>query len=200
MPAAAGLDVAPPNTYVLVVSVHDVLRLTADPAISTTRSAARSISGPPIEVPLPDDDQPQRGSSPVCFLDEVDPSYAGYLSADEVVQTLVALRADEAALTALAQALAPEAPALARLGDAYAADAAATGLALDQLGLASTVQPRFVHPLDSEPTLEQLIARAHAVCGKLRAVLPKIASDRLHATLKQALARHEERLADLSRD
>ena len=147
------------------------------------------------------DDPPERGrsSSPVCFLDEVDPSYAGYLSADEVVQTLVALRADEAALTALAQALADEAPALAPLGDAYAADAAATSHALDQLGLASALKPRFVHTPDSEPTLEQLVARADAVCAKLRAVLPKIASDRLHATLKCALTRHEARLADLAR-
>jgi hypothetical protein len=149
---------------------------------------------------LPDDDQPQRGSSPVCFLDEVDPAYAGYLTDDEVARMLVALHADEAVLAALAHALAPEAPALGTLGDAYAADAAATAHALERLGVAPTTPPRFVHPLDSEPTLAQLIARATAVCGKLRAVLPKIASDRLHATLKEALAHHEDRLASLARD
>ena len=148
----------------------------------------------------PPDDSPGRGSSPACFLDEVDPAYAGYLTADEVAQTLIALRADEAALAALAHALAREDAALGQLGDAYAADAAATGRALARLGGAPAAKPRFGHPLDSEPTLAQLIARATAVCGKLRAVLPKIASDRLHATLKEALAHHEDRLVGLARD
>jgi hypothetical protein len=149
----------------------------------------------------PDDDPPERGSSasPVCFLDAVDPAYAGYLTPDEVAQMLVALRADEDALAALARALAPDAPALAALADGYAADAAITARTLAGLGVAPTARPRFVHPLDSEPTLAQLIARAQAVCGQLRAVLPKIASDGLHTALKQALAHHQERLADLTR-
>jgi hypothetical protein len=156
---------------------------------------------------LPDDDPPRdeaperaRGSSPVCFLDEVDPAYAGYLTPDEVARMLVALRADEAALAALAHALAREDTALAPLGDSYAADAAATAHTLAQLGVAPTARPRFAHPLDSEPTLGQLIGRAQAVCEQLRAALPKIASDGLHATLKAALARHQERLAELVRD
>jgi hypothetical protein len=146
---------------------------------------------------LPDDDPPDlpaRGSSPACFLDDVAPAYAGYLTDDEVSALLAAVLAAEHAIAALGRALAARAPALATLADGLDADAKTTARELARLGVAVSDPPRFVTPIDSPASIEGVVARHRALCEHLRAVLPKIASDGLHAALNRALARHEARV------
>lgn len=113
---------------------------------------------------MPDDDdsdRPERGSSPVCYLDETSPAYAGYLTDDEVTVVFDALRTVESEITTLEREL-----------------------------------PRFGDPADSKAARTRLDERRRAVCEILRAALPKIASDRLHAALNRALTHHQARLAE----
>lgn len=108
----------------------------------------------------PDDDLArERGSSPVCYLDDASPAYAGYLTDAEAAAVVDALRDVEAEIAALEAEL-----------------------------------TRFVDPADSTAARTELDARRRAVCDILRAALPKIASDALHAALNRALAGHEARL------
>jgi hypothetical protein len=140
---------------------------------------------------LPDDDAPRRGSSPACFLDEVDPAYAGYLTTDEVAATLAELVAAERALAALASALAAGDPALRPPAEALAAAAQTTARELVAAGAPPLRESRFVTPADSMPTPEALAEAHRALCTRLRATRPRIASDALHAAINRMLARQE---------
>src|SRR5581483_5432826 len=64
------------------------------------------------------DDRDDLGGAPVCYLDEADPAYAGYLTREELRDWLAATLARVAA--ARAGAPAPLAPALATLQDVLA--------------------------------------------------------------------------------
>jgi hypothetical protein len=135
-------------------------------------------------------DDDARGGEPACFLDEVDPAYAGYLIDAEVDRFLAALLARERAALATARALGADA-------DAFAAAAAMLADELARRPRASDASPdaRFAAFADSPPTQGALAALETELIGMLEATLPRIASNALHDALNRALARHRAQRA-----
>src|SRR5579871_3501678 len=137
---------------------------------------------------MADDDAP--GGSPACFLDEVDPAYAGYLTEAELGQVLAALPVRERAALVLARRL-PPAPEPS-LTAARAAIVAMLEGELARRRLASNQRPddRFAPPADSTAPAAALAALEAELVGMLQTTLPRIASDALHDALNRALAAH----------
>lgn len=138
---------------------------------------------------MADDDE--RGGTPACFLDEVDPAYAGYLTEAELGAWLVGLRARVRTAHAMARTLGRERNATALGGT----EAMLTG-ELERRGLApdasarAGLAPRFAAPADSPPSPAGLAALEAEVVGAIEAALPRIASDTLHDALNRALIAH----------
>ena len=139
---------------------------------------------------MADDDEP--GGEPACFLDEVDPAYAGFLTDAEVSGFLVALLARERAALAMARALGVTAVAGAVAG----VEAVLEGeLARRPLAREVSADPRFAGSVDSPPTPAALAALETELIGMLEATLPRIASDALHDALNRALTLHRAQRA-----
>jgi hypothetical protein len=146
---------------------------------------------------MADDDAP--GGSPACFLDEVDPAYAGYLTEAELGRVLAALLVRERAALALAQRLPPaHEPAVIA---ALAAIVAMLEGELARRPHASNEGPdgRFAPPADSTapPAAppDALAALEAELIEMIETTLPRIASDPLHEALNRALAAHRRQRA-----
>jgi len=138
---------------------------------------------------MTDDDEP--GGTPACFLDEVDPAYAGYLTDAEVARFLAELLVREHAALAAARAReAPDADALARLVAGLDGELARRRTAPSDRGA-----PRFVAPPDSTAPPADLGALEAALIAMLETTLPRIADDALHDALNRALDTHRRRQA-----
>src|SRR5258708_35709749 len=126
-----------------------------------------------------------RGGEPACFLDAVDPAYAGYLTEAEVTRFLVALRARERTARGMARAVDDDARA-----DAFAGiEATLSGeIARRPRAQEARADPRFAGAADSVPTPAALAALEAELVDMLEATLPRIASDALHDALNRALA------------
>jgi hypothetical protein len=133
-----------------------------------------------------------RGGTPACFLDEVDPAYAGYLTDAEVSEFLAALLARERVALGLARALGGGAAG----GEIAAIEAVLVGeLARRPLAQGASPAPRFARSADSRPAPAVLAALEAELMDMLEATVPRIASDALHDALNRALAVHRTRRA-----
>lgn len=137
---------------------------------------------------MADDDAP--GGSPACFLDEVDPAYAGYLTESEVDGFLTALLARERAVLAGGAAEGAGTEPLAQLVAALEGEVARRDIAHRDSG-----KTRFAPPSDSMAVPAGGAALEAEVIAMLEATLPRIAGNVLHDALNQALDAHRRRQA-----
>ena len=145
-------------------------------------------------------------SSPVCYADEMDPRYAGYLGAAELVELLNALLEGERAGDKLARSFlraSPSAEATALLA-AIERDEARFAAMLERiirrLGADPSTQTGAFY--DKAMAFEGFAARLAFlnrgqswVVRKLDAALPRIKDDRIHAALKGMRGAHEANVA-----
>ncbi|MBI3517191.1 MAG: hypothetical protein HY060_24420 [Proteobacteria bacterium] len=147
---------------------------------------------------MADDDEP--GGSPACFLDEVDPAYAGFLTEAELGHFLEALRGREQALVEAWRRRGARGPIPDALVASIVADLNAA-IAMVDADLARSGGPagssggrRFA---DSSPTLVDFMTLEADIAAALKATLPRIRSDALHAVLRKVLCMHHAHRAAL---
>ena len=130
------------------------------------------------------------GGSPACFLDEVDPAYAGYLTEPEIDRLLDAVARRANAAAAIAAALGDDAAA----GHFTAVAAVLTGeIARRPLASHAGAPDRFETLADSTTSPRALAALEAELIELLETGVPRIASDALHDALNRALTLHRGR-------
>ncbi len=129
---------------------------------------------------MADDDD--LGGTPACFLDEVDPTYAGYLTDEELGALIATLLGRVRALRATSGSAAPAAAALAALEATLAGEIARPQFAQQASGLCG-----FATSTDSARPLREADALASDIADLIAVNLPRIASNVLHGALNRAL-------------
>jgi nitronate monooxygenase len=148
----------------------------------------------------------RESSSPVCYAAEADDAYMGYMGVEELAAELNVLLEAERAGARVAARMAADArdPELKALTKVIHADEARWCKALiDGLGdLGVTPSAAVGAFYDSAMAIEGIEARLAFVnrgqgwvVRKLRALLPKIRDEALHATMRQMLQAHEDNIA-----
>jgi hypothetical protein len=135
-------------------------------------------------------DDDESGGSPACFLDAVDPAYAGYVTEAELGQFLVELLVRERAILDLGRSQnMPDAGAIAEFIAWLEGE-----LGRRQIAPCENADRRFAARADSAPPTPGLPAPEAELVTLLERTLPHIASDTLHAALNRALDTHRYRL------
>lgn len=145
-------------------------------------------------------------SSPPCFLHEVDPVYAGYLSGDETIEFLnTLLEAERAGARGVGDMSRDPGneelrPLLAEVAEDEARFCGMLTAHIKRLGgRPSRVTGNFYGKLLARESLRErleFLDRGQSwVVKELREKLPRIHDDALHADLRQMLTVHEQNIA-----
>ena len=162
----------------------------------------KDIHKMPDDKPADEPSESEGGYSPPCYLREVDPAYAGYLTRDELIALLNELLEGERAgarAAALFVSRSNESdvqPALHRVARDEARFCAMLSRHVRELGgTPSPATGAFYDKLVAISGFPEWLAFLNRgqgwVVRKLRDVLPRIRDDRLHDDLKVMLEVHE---------